>query len=70
MLLTLVKALRKPAIAAGFGELQEFLENGLSSFRQLQDAGQFVESIYQRESGLMRQWFARCSETASVQVSP
>ncbi len=69
MLLALVKAVRKPAIAAGFGELQAFLENGLSSFRQLRDAGQFVESIHQRESRLMHQWFASCSDAGAVQVS-
>lgn len=70
LLLGLVKAVRKPAIAAGFGDLQEFLEKGLSAFRQLQDANQFVEAIYQRESELMRQWFGGESDAGSGPVNP
>jgi hypothetical protein len=57
VLLALVKAVRKPALAAGYGRLQEFLEKGLSAFRQLQDPGRFVDAIYQREVELMQQWF-------------
>jgi len=45
LLLGLVKAVHKPAVAAGFGRLQNFLEQGLSAFKQLQDPHHFVESI-------------------------
>lgn len=58
LLLGLVKAVRKPAVAAGFGRLQSFLEQGLSSFKQLQDPHHFVECIYQRELDLMQKWQA------------
>jgi hypothetical protein len=54
MVNVLVRLLRGPAHAAGFGALQEFLETGLSSFRALPDAGYFVETIYDRE------WQAMC----------
>jgi len=45
----LVRLLRGPAHAAGFGKLQEFLEKGLESFRAMADVPQFVETIYERE---------------------
>lgn len=53
----LVRLLRGPAHAAGFGGLQEFLETGLESFRALDDAGAFVDSIYQREWVAMKRLF-------------
>jgi hypothetical protein len=53
----LVRLLRGPAHATGFGRLQEFLEEGLESFRALPDAGLFVETIYEREWGAMQKMF-------------
>jgi len=55
---TLVRLLRGPAHAAGFGKLQEFLESGLGSFRALDDVRQFNETIYQREWDSMQKLFA------------
>jgi hypothetical protein len=54
----LVRLLRGPAHAAGFGSLQEFLEAGLASFRALEDPAWFVETIYEREWGAMEKMFA------------
>jgi len=54
----LVRLLRGPAHAAGFGSLQEFLESGLASFRALEDPAWFVETIYEREWGAMEKMFA------------
>ena len=54
----LVRLLRGPAHAAGFGELQQFLESGLASFRRLEDRVTFVETIYQREWLAMEKLFA------------
>jgi len=68
VLLGLVKAVRKPALAAGFGRLQGFLEQGLSSFRQLQDPTRFVEVIYQRETQLMKQWFEGSQDPVQKRV--
>jgi hypothetical protein len=54
----LVRLLRGPAHAAGFGKLQEFLESGLGSFRKLRDVRYFNEIIYQREWDSMQKLFA------------
>jgi len=54
----LVRLMRGPAHAAGFGALQDFLEHGLSSFRALDDPAQFVDTIYQREWQAMELMFA------------
>jgi hypothetical protein len=53
----LVRLLRGPAHAAGFGALQEFLESGLGSFRALDDARYFNETIYEREWRSMERMF-------------
>jgi len=54
----LVRLLRGPAHAAGFGALQEFLEGGLAAFRALEDPEYFIESIYEREWRAMESMFA------------
>jgi len=54
----LVRLLRGPAHAAGFGKLQEFLETGLGSFRELKDVTYFNETIYEREWDSMKKMFA------------
>lgn len=54
---TLVRLLRGPAHAAGFGMLQSFLESGLGSFRAIDDVGWFVETIYRREWDAMKKMF-------------
>jgi len=63
----LVKAVRKPAQAAGFGSLQKFLEQGLSAFRKLEDPQLFVETIYQREMQLLKHWIS--DEPVEIQAS-
>jgi hypothetical protein len=54
----LVRLLRGPAHAAGFGELQHFLESGLASFRQLENRKSFVDTVYEREWTAMNRLFA------------
>ncbi len=54
----LVRLLRGPAHAAGFGALQEFLESGLGSFRAMSDVRYFNETIYERERDAMERLFA------------
>jgi hypothetical protein len=54
----LVRLLRGPAHAAGFGKLQEFLESGLSAFRELKDPAFFIDTSYQREWSTMQKLFA------------
>lgn len=54
LVLNLVRLLRLPARAAGFGQLQDFLEQGLRAFRKMGDGERFVETIYQRETEIMQ----------------
>lgn len=58
MVNVLVRLLRGPAHAAGFGKLQQFLEGGLAAFRALADTRYFVETIYAREMASMQRLFA------------
>lgn len=43
-----LRAMRAPAHAAGFGALQEFLENGYRTFRQIPDIDHFLAEIETR----------------------
>lgn len=43
-----LRAMRAPAHAAGFGALQEFLENGYYTFRQMPDIEYFLTEIERR----------------------
>ena len=54
LVMMLIRMLRGPAIAAGFGLLQSFLENGLNAFRIMGDGTEFIEAIWQRENEFMR----------------
>jgi len=47
-----------PAHAAGYGQLQDFLERGHESFRRLGGAGDFLAAIDARERALMTRLFA------------
>lgn len=53
LVLLLIRTLRGPARAAGFGLLQSFLEKGLYAFRVMGDGSEFVETIWRRESEAM-----------------
>lgn len=54
MVLRLVRFMRIPARAAGFGRLQGFLEEGLFAFRAMRDGKVFIEAISERESIIMK----------------
>ncbi len=58
----LIRLMRGPAYAAGFGALQAFLESGVVSFRELEDPVYFINTIYQREWLSMQKLFAREAE--------
>jgi len=53
LVMMLIRMLRGPAIAAGFGLLQSFLENGLNAFKIMGDGTQFIDAIWQRENDFM-----------------
>jgi hypothetical protein len=44
----LLRTMRTPAHAAGFGALQEFLETGYLTFRRISDIDRFLELLQQR----------------------
>ena len=58
----LIRLLRGPAYAAGFGALQTFLESGVYSFRELEDPVYFINTIYDREWLSMQKLFAGDSD--------
>jgi hypothetical protein len=49
---------RKPARAAGFGELQDFLERGFDAFRHMGGAAEFLKTIETREKAILERLFA------------
>jgi hypothetical protein len=54
----LVRLARRPAHAAGFGLLQEFLERGLVAFEAMHGAAEFLHTIRARELRAMERLFA------------
>lgn len=54
----LLKLSRRPARAAGLGELQSFLERGFAAFAGLGDAGAFLGAIEHSERLVMKRLFA------------
>ena len=58
LMFRLIRLMRSPANAAGFGSLQAFLESGVLSFRKLEDPVYFVNTIYEREWLAMQKLFA------------
>ncbi len=46
----LLRTMRKPAHAAGFGALQEFLETGYVTFRRISDIDHFLGHLRERMS--------------------
>lgn len=50
---------RKPARAAGFGELQQFLERGFDAFRHMGGAAGFLKTIETREKTILERLFAK-----------
>jgi len=58
MLFSTLVAMRRPARAAGMGELQAFLERGFTAFRAMHGADEFLATIDARETALMDALFA------------
>ena len=53
-----LRLMRGPAAAAGLASLQRFLERGFDTFREMQGAQTFLETVAQRERGLAARLFA------------
>jgi len=58
LVMMLIRVLRGPAIAAGFGLLQSFLEGGLNAFRVMGDGTEFIDTIKLRETEFMHSQLA------------
>jgi hypothetical protein len=58
LVMLLIRTLRGPARAAGFGLLQSFLERGFTAFRIMADGSEFIDIIWRRESEFMRRLLA------------
>lgn len=55
---TLVLLARGPARAAGFGDLQDFVERGFKAFRGMRGAEHFIDAVEARETALMQSLFS------------
>ncbi len=53
-----IRLARGPAHAAGYGELQDFLERGFDAFKTMDGASDFLSTIDRRERALMDSLFA------------
>ncbi len=51
--------MRKPAVLAGLGDLQNFLERGYGAFRAMKGAEDFLGTITSREFELLHEWFGK-----------
>lgn len=67
-----LRVMRGPAHAAGLATLQEFLETGMSSFRSMRGASEFLDLVRSREARLIDAVFAAetCADTVSVAKLP
>lgn len=54
---TALKMMRKPAEMAGLAKLQSFLQRGYEAFSQMKGAEEFLATIHERETALLRQLF-------------
>jgi len=62
--------MRKPAHAAGFGELQDFLERGFGAFRHMHGAAGFLATVTGREREVMQRLFAGEARPFDVERVP
>jgi hypothetical protein len=53
LVVTALKVMRRPARAAGFSVLHDFLERGFIAFSRMNGAGEFLAAVVARETALM-----------------
>lgn len=66
---SLLKMLRAPALAAGMGALQNFLESGFDAFAGMKGAGDFLAAVRSRESALITSLFDDDAVACETQLS-
>lgn len=59
-----LRMMRGPAHAAGLASLQTFLESGLSSFRSMKGAAEFLDTVSCRETRLINAMFEASADAA------
>ena len=62
--------MRRPARAAGFGDLQDFLERGFEAFRHMGGAQAFLDTVAGREREVMRRLLAANPRPFDVEKRP
>lgn len=67
---TALKVMRRPARLAGFGDLQEFLEDGYRAFRKMGGADEFLGIVVGRERALMTALFAGDDALLAADAEP
>jgi hypothetical protein len=58
--------MRRPAQAAGLGELQRFLESGFDTFGAMKGAAEFLDTVRDREQALSAALFAEAAVTSAT----
>ena len=58
LVMFLIRTLRGPARAAGFGLLQSFLEQGLKAFQIMGDGTEFITTVWHNEGKIMQRLLA------------
>ena len=61
---------KRPAHLAGFGELQEFLEQGFVAFRRMRGAGYFMDTIIRRETEILDRIYTHHPHPFQLDISP
>lgn len=64
-----LKMMRRPAQAAGLGELQRFLETGFETFGAMRGAEEFLATVRDREQSLCAALFATTAVTSATEAS-
>lgn len=66
MIAPLLKSMRGPARLAGVGDLQAFLEKGLTTFREVDDVHEFLELLERRMATVFQRVFLADVDTLST----
>lgn len=64
-----LRMMRRPAQAAGLGDLQRFLEAGFDTFGAMRGAGEFLDLVREREQALCVALFASTAVTSVTEAS-
>lgn len=59
-----------PAVLAGWGDLQHFLERGFGAFKHMKGAAEFLDTIDRREMAILDRIFAAHPEPSDMTADP